>query len=254
MGDRVAFILPDSLEEALWSIPVWMQYLEDRLITGREVISVSIASKFEELHKVLAACWDGAAVVKELSEEQKKEVDLIFEFNAATSYSVTKAVEKHIVSSFGILLGTEPFTQLPPIANPTRETIPGLVLIVGRSKLDSSRPWVWDELESFGKIALARGAPIDILDDDAPWEEILKRVGAASVVVGLRGTATLVAVIFDKIVVELYPNDYEHKDWMSKPESKKYREFYGPLERMSGPFIWQKTEELVKDLAGRQKS
>jgi hypothetical protein len=107
--------------------------------------------------------------------------------------------------------------------------------------------WRWD-YTGFMNLASSRKITMNMLFGDETWEEMLMEISRASVVVGLRGAATLLAATMGKVVMELTP-DVAHRDWVAKWESVKYRMIYGKLEDMPAYFVLDRLGKQVRDLA-----
>jgi hypothetical protein len=231
----------------LWTVPVWMQYLEDRAVMERAPEKVTLVCEREDTHEFLRACWKGMDVVSEAGKE-KEEADLVFEFNPEVAYRLTEKVEKHIVESYGVQLGTMPFMKLPPVAMEIGQEERGLVSIAFSDK----DRWEWPHWKEFDGLLSKEEVPIhNDLVETLGWKWLLHSVSKASVVVGVRGAATLMAAAMGKIVMELSPEEGGHRNWMPKWENKKYRMIYGKLEDMTADFVWTRTRGLVEELARR---
>jgi hypothetical protein len=255
MGDKLVFILPESLEDILWVAPSLMNYLEDRLLGNmylapRPPAKITLVCKWPELTLFLKSCWKGVEVVTKLGEKEKDEADLLFAFDMELIYKWSKLVEKHISTAAAFYLGTQVLVKFPPVAMVPRVEIPGLVLVVAqRSHMEGAHewPWFWD-WNGFMKLGAQQKITMNALYGKESWEKIREEVSRASVVVGLRGTATLLAAAMGKVVMELSPDLY-HREWTSKWESVRYRMIYGKLHEMPADFILDRTGRMVKDLA-----
>lgn len=247
MKDKLLFILPKDMEGILWTVPVWMQYLEDREVNERGAETVTIVCEREDMHGFLGACWKGAEVVAQVGKE-KDEADLVFEFSPEVAYRLTEKVEKHIVESYGVQLGTMPFMKLPPVAMEVGQEEPGLVSIA----FGNEDKWEWPYWREFDSFLVQQEVPIhNDLVETLGWKWLCHSVSKASVVVGVRGAATLLASAMGKIVMELSPEEGGHRNWMPKWENRKYRMIYGKLEDMTAEFVWTRTRGLVEELAKR---
>jgi len=250
VGDKIVFVIPDTLEEALWALPVISQHLGNRLVTGRAAEKVYCFCPIVDIRYLFTACWHGMEVLEfPMPEEIRNEVDVLFEFNPDKSYALTQAVGKHIVEAYGTMLGTVAMSILPPIASKEREE-PGTVLVVKRHKLDREMVGSWWHSDEFVRMGKAFGIPVSLCNENLEFRELVTEVGRASVVVGIRGTGTLLASAFGKTVMELSPENWgTHKNWMSKWENKRYRMMYGDLKDMNAIFVWERTRVLVEEAA-----
>lgn len=253
MGDKIAFVIPGTLEEALWAIPCISQHLENRLVTKRGAEKVYCFCPIPEIGHLFEACWHGMVVGNlPIPEEIRNEVDVLFEFNPEKAYFLTRSVGKHIVEAYGTLLGTVAMSMLPPIVSKAKE-VPGDVLVVGRHKLDEELYTnEWDHAEDFVRMGTAFGIPITRLDHGLDFRDMVDSIAKASVVVGIRGTPTLVAASLGKTVMELSPDGGKGKNWMSKWEDKRYRMMYGELADMDAIFVWERTRILVEEVSRKE--
>src|SRR6266700_2167241 len=253
MADKLVFILPESLESILWVAPVLMQYLEDRLLGNplfgpRPPEKVTVVCKWPELTHFLKCCWRKMDVVSVLGANERNEADLLFDFDVELSYDWTKLVDKHISVATSFLLGTISLTKFPPVAMELGIEIPGLVLLVtSRSWMEGHRDWLWD-WKGFFDLGVDQKITMNVLDGSESWSQMRKEISRASVVIGIRGAATLMAAAMGKVVMELTPNT-EHKDWTAKWESSRYRMIYGKPEEFPAEFILERTGRMLKDLA-----
>jgi hypothetical protein len=248
MKEKLLFILPDSLEELLFASTVLSQYLISRMVMGRDSTQVTIVTKHEELHSYLKACWELAEIVTEPTREQVEEADFIFEFDAESSYRVTQAVQKHIAEAFSIQLGVGLMRFLPPVLVEDVKEEVGTILVADRNIRDGlGESWEWPHLEDFmGQLGQAE-IPVVWLPAEASWEEMRTVVGQASIVVGVRGSATLIAAAANRLVMELSPKDKGHRDWFRKRECATYRMIYGELKDMTPAFVWRQIEKLMEE-------
>lgn len=264
MPENILFVLPETQEEALWALPVLAQYLETRLVTGKPIEDlhygityppreatgkIAVVSKFVEWHDVIRALWKGIEVLERLTEEVRDRSDIVFVFDPKRAYSLTCSVEKHIVESYGILIGALPFVSLPPILPRfDMEEELGSVLWVQRNNEDEHRDdWLlWEELPRFYEMGKEAGISVSGLSSIVSFRYMVEKISQASVVVGVRGTGTLLAACFQKIVMELTPDNREHRKWMLKNECPFYRTIYGDLRDMTAEFVWDRTKGLVE--------
>lgn len=255
MSENLVFVLPDSMEEALWALPVMSQYLENRCVLSRPTGRVMVICKIPELVSLARACWHPVEVLQELSEKDREEADLIIEFDPDAVYEVTKAVEKHIGEAYGVQLGAVAMSLLPPLISPFGITEdPGLVLVVGPTKWDKQREGgVWGARNEFVEMGREVGIPVsDLSVSNFSWDATLRKIATASVVVGVRGSATLVAAAFQKIVMELSPPSWSHRNWMTKWECRRYQMIYGELETVTAEFTWDRTRKWVEQVAKKE--
>lgn len=264
MKENVLFILPDTLEEVIWALPPISQYLENRLvmteaqrdsrigfvIPARNPIGrVAVVCPLAEIHHFIESCWSKIEVTTEVMDEQKEMADLVIELNPALAYRLTLGVKKHITEAYGIMIGAVPMMILPAIAMPIVREESGSVLVVGRHHLDSQRDWKWEHEEEFVRMGVEGGLPVKTISEEASYDELARAVARASVVIGVRSTGTLLAAAFRKVVMELNPEGFEHKEWMSKWENKAYRMIYGDLQDMTAWFVWDRTHKLVAEIS-----
>lgn len=253
MGESVVFVLPDSREEALFSVPVLTQYLLIREVDiNREKLdSVTIVCSLVSIHPFLKAAWIKANIVEELNNDILDKADLVIEFNPERAYKVTSSTLKHYSESIGILLGGFPMMLLPAIAQLNFKEDIGSVLVVDRSPLDSSLKVEWKFKDHFIKIGQASGIKVTELNKEASFEEIIEKVSIASVVVGVNSTATLVAASLGKILLEMTQQGTKHKNWLAKFEHRDYDLVYGDLDKMTTSYIWDRTQKLVSKCTKR---
>jgi hypothetical protein len=254
VGDKVAFVIPDTLEEALWTIPCISQYFENRLVTDRQVEQAWTFCPISEIRYLFESCWHGMQVMDvPPPEEVRNAVDLMFEFDPDDAYELTCSVGKHIVEAYGVLLGTVALSLLPPIVPPSRPDL-GSVLVVGRHALDERQPdETWPYADEFVAMGQAFGISVSKLDMTLPFRELMREVSKASVVVGVRGSATLLAACFGRQVMELSPEAWAHKNWMGKWECGVYRIVSGDLKDMTPIFIWERTRTMAEE-AGKEEA
>lgn len=266
----MVFVLPESLEDLLWSIPVWTQYFENRLVADLSIVpfwkryfSVSpntdrpfqpiLVSKIPSTNELMSACWHGVKIVEDIGQV-KDSADLIFEFDIKKAHELTKPVEKHIVESFGILLGVMPPMIFPPILPTLVLEDPGSIVVIERNILDEQRPtWRWKDEEKFCEMGTANGAKLTRLSGSTSFEEIRSAISLASIVVGVRGAGTLVGASLGKIVLELHPTDYEGNYWASKLEDPGYKMIYGDLDDMTAEWVWETLQAQVNELADQKR-
>ncbi len=253
MADKLVFILPESLEEILWVTPALMQYLEDRLLGNplfepRPPAKVTTVCKWPELNHFLKCCWRDMDVVTELGEKERDEADFVFEFDMEAAYEWSKVVEKHITIAASFQLGTIANTKFPSVAMDIGIEIPGLVLVVAtRSWMEGNQDWTWD-WKGFMDLGIEQRITMNVLEGKETWSQMKREVSRASVVVGIRGTATLMAAAMGKVVMELMPN-VAHRHWVAKWESSRYRMIYGDLDTIPAEFLLDRLGRQVKDLA-----
>ncbi len=71
--------------------------------------------------------------------------------------------------------------------------------------------------------------------------------------VGVRSSGTLIACAGTKILMELAPEQWAHRNWMAKWENPKARCIYGDMARVEAQYVWERTQELVKDLSAKAR-
>lgn len=246
MTDNIIFVLPEYLEEALFATVVMMHYLATRVVVGKIPDSVTVVCKEAEATAVIKAHWPWAIVEETPSQEALSKADLLFDFDTEKAYALTEKIEKHIAESYGIQLGVGLYRILPPILVEDVPEVRGYLLVVERSKKDRELPGsTWMHRERFIEIGQAQGVPIGFLGTGAGFEETRQAVGRAAAVVGVRGTATLLAAASGKIVYELSP-ETQHAQWMTKYENPLYRMAYGNLDDMVPEYVWARLVELVE--------
>lgn len=246
MSEKLLFVLPEYWEETLHAISVIMQYLETRVVVGRTMEKVTIKCP-DQLQSFVKACWWPAEVVTELTEEHK-DADLVVDFDTDVAYELAVAQKKYLSDVYAIQLGVGLLRILPPIAVENYKEESGYVLVVERNKHD--RPLIGAEWmaqrEKFIEIGQENDIQMGYLDGGAYWKETLSAVGRASVVVGIRGTATMVAASAGKIVLELASSSWEHQNWMGKWHNRNFSMAYGKIEDMSPEMLWEKLRTMVE--------
>lgn len=253
MKEKLLFVMPDSLEELLFASVVMSQYLISRMVMGRDVDKVVVVCKQVELHDYLKACWGLADIVVEPTEDQKREAELVFEFDSRRSYEVTKAVSKHIAEAFAIQLGVGMLRFLPPVLVENRPEEIGTILVAERNRMDVvDDSWKWLHRESFIESLQEGELPVTFLSSGAGWDEIRAAVGRASVVIGVRSSVTTIAAAANRVVLELSPEEKGHKDWFRKKECGTYRMIYGKLQDMTPAFVWTQLEKLMQETRGKK--
>lgn len=253
MQENVTFVLPDSYEELLYALPVLAQYCEDRSVARRSIGSVTVFTKRTELSAIIKSYWP-TRITTEMDDEAKAS-DLIIEFSPNDAYEQTKAVEKHICEAYGIQVGTVPFMTLPIVSCPIVDEEPGSILVVERNVNDETKSdWQWPQQTEFVRLATENDIDVKVLDSAASFETMRLAVAKASVVVGVRSTATLIAAAEHKIIMELAPSNWSHRNWMSKSMDRKWRMVYGTLENCTAEFVLERTVQLVEHLAERRDS
>lgn len=247
LTEKLIFIMPDSLEELLFASTVMSQYLISRIVMGRGVKDVVVVSRWKELHSYLKACWIWAEVVDIPTVEQLEKSALVFPFDSESSYRMTEAVEKHIAEAFAIQLGVGLMRFLPAVLVEDIKEEPGMVLVAERNEKDATGVvcWRWNYLQDFVEMLKKNDIPVSFLGSEASWEEIRQAVGKASVVVGVRSSVTLVAAAANRIVMELQPSGFVHKNWFRKKECPTYRMIFGDLNVMTPEFVWKNIENLI---------
>ena len=255
MNEKIVFILPKSMEEALCALPVVTHYMVQRRIVGRSSENVFVVTELDELTSLIVAGWRFAQVRGTLDEADRDSADLLFEFSTENAYKMTSVSQKHITDAFSMQLGVAVLKKLPAILVETcADEDLSSVLYIARSCHDAPRNWDWPHLEEFVDIAERNKIRMSVLDEDASYEELRVAIARASVVVGVRGTGTLMAAAVNKITMELSPDTHEHRHWMPKWENGRYRMVYGPLENMAAEFIWQRTRMLAEDVNQKRKA
>ncbi len=248
VGENLAFILPKSLEESLWALSVMGQYLENRLVSDRGPDEVHVVCPVWEIRDVVKACWQGMTIDDKFCSTKKAKMDFVFEFDAERAYKVTHKVQKHIGEAYGTCLGAVPSALLPPVAQWHGPEETGLVLVVDRSWMDADKDDSWPAQEEFLLQGTSEGIPMKVLSSTQGWQNLVRAISQAQVVVGVEGSATLLAATFNKIVLELSPSDWHHRNWMTKWENSKYRFIRGNLKELSAEFVWDRLKLMVKGL------
>ena len=261
MSENLLFVLPSTMEEALWAIPVLMYYLEVRLVTAKELVdpvrhvrlpprellgTLVVACELTEIHDIIRSTWNNLEVVEKVTEEIRRKTDIVFELDAENAYDLTKLLQKHIVEGYELQVGCAPSVKLPLVAQRFVEENLGSVLVVGRNRYDELRDWVWAKEAEFLRMGVEAEIEMVKLPDDASFAETVDAVSRASVVVGVRGTGTLLGASFQRVVMELSPDNREHKHWMAKWECPYYQMIYGELADMTAAFVWDRTKRLVE--------
>jgi hypothetical protein len=252
VSGHLVFALPDYLEEALFALPVLTHYLALRGVIGNHPESVTVICKNSELTKLIKAHWPSAAIVQKPEQSVLDKADMVYDFDTERAYRLTEKIEKHIAEAYGIQLGVGLTRILPPIFVEDWKEENGYLLVVERNKRD--RPLegaLWPHREKFIEVGQEQKIPMGYLDSGAYFEETRCAVGKAAAVVGVRGTATLIAAAAGKIVFELSP-DSQHAKFMTKWENRRYRMAYGKLEEMVVEFVWDRLVKLVGELKGNQ--
>jgi len=225
---------------------VLSHYLITRMVTGRDSTSVTIVCPCEKMIPFIKASWYSAVVVKEATQEQIESSDMTFEFDAEGSYRLTEAVKKGIAESFAIQLGVGFIPHQAPILVEDTPEEEHSIAVVSRQLddgLDSA--WIWPHQQAFIDLLEKNEVEYNFLREDADWDEMRKVVGRARVVVGVRGTPTLMAVSGNKLVVELSSSMRGHSEWFRKSKAPTYRVIFGDLKDMNADFVWQQTQLLV---------
>jgi hypothetical protein len=252
--DNLVFVLPEYMEECLFATTVMMHYLVTRLVVGKIPDSVTVVCKEPAFTTIIKANWPWATVMYEPSDNQLDNADMVFEFDTERAYALTKNVQKHVAEAYGIQLGVGLFRILPPILVEDIPEVRGHLLVADRNIKDRPLPGSdWKHLNAFVKIGEEQGVPITTLGPGACFEEMRQAVGRSAAVVGVRGTATLLAGAAGKIVYELSP-DSQHPQWMTKYEDPLYRMAYGKLDDMVPDFVWVKLIELIGSLKAPEKN
>jgi hypothetical protein len=248
VAENLIFILPNSLEESLWALPVLGQYLENRLVSKRGPDNVHVVCPVWELREVVSACWKGMTIDDKLCSAKKDKANFIMDFDADRAYKVTHRIRKHISEAYGVMVGAVPSSLLPPVAQWYGEEQVGQVLLVDRSWMDTEREDKWPGIDEFIKTAEQEGIPVKWLSSSYGWKNMVRTISQASVVVGVEGSATLLAATFNKIVLEFSPPDWHHRNWMTKWENRKYRYIRKSLDQISAEYVWERLRFLVKGL------
>ena len=259
MSEKLIFVMPDSTETLLFASVVMSQYLQTRMVLGRSSSDVVIVCKNREVHSYLNACWGQATVTEKATEDQIEDADFVFSFDERSSYQLTKEVQKHMSDAFGIQLGVNLLRFLPAILVEDQKEDVSKTLIVERTEQDGRRGfgvWDWVWMEDFVALLKEQGVPIKVLGKQAGWEETRIAVGQASVVIGVRGTATTMGAAANRLVLELVPDQAGHQDWVRKKECRTYRMIYGDMDKMTSEFVWKSLMALIKDCRtpGKEKA
>lgn len=217
------------------AMTVLAQYLITRMVTGRDSRHVTIVCSLKEAHPFIKAYWAFADVVLQANEQQIEQADFVFEFNTPCSYRMGKATKQSISDSYAIQLGVGLLRVKPPVLVEDTPVMHGLVLLAHRNVMDGV-PLEWPHQNAFCQILAKRDIPYFCLEANASWDEIRKAVGRASLVVGTKGTPTLIAASANKVVLELYPPQ-EYAEWFKKSTRRTYRMIYGKLEDMTSDFV-----------------
>lgn len=253
--EKLLFVLPSSMEAAAVAMDVLSHYLITRMVTGRDSRNVVVVCPLKEMHRFVKASWVFVEVVEEPTEQQLEEAEVTFEFSIERSYKMTKGVQKSMADSFAIQLGVGLLRTLPPILVEDTFEEKGKVLVADRAIKDGrDASWVWPHKEAFIELLDGNDIPCTILNETASWDETRLAVGRASVVVGVRGTATLMASAASKLVIELEQSSQAHREWLRKTKKMNYRMAYGRLEDMTADFIWKNVEALVRQNLGRKET
>lgn len=243
MPEKLLFLLPKYWEELLYAVPVLMQYLETRIVTDRAAGEVTIVCH-EEMQSFVQSCWWPAQMVSEI-QEGHKEADLIFDFDTDIAWELGKAQKKYLSDIYAIQLGVGLLRILPPILLPCREE-PGYTLVVARNKNDRPLEGTWPHREAFIELGHEQDISMGYLHSGAGWQETLAAVGRASVVVGVRSTATMVAAAAGKIVLELNSESWGYQEWMAKWNCRTYTAARGDLQLMTAERLWERIGMLLE--------
>ena len=246
MLESLLMVLPEPMEEALMAAHVLSQYMVTRLVMARDARNVTIVCPCEEIIPFVQSMWIFAEVVKEATPEQVENANMTFEFDTTRCYSMTEKVEKGIADSLAIQLGVGLWRSLPAVFIEQWPEEKGLVLLAERNNLDGvDDSWEWPHKLAFLEEAMKRDIPLTTLPAAATWDETKEAVACASLVVGVRSTATLIACAANKLVVEMTPSDKGHANWFKKTDKPFYRMMYGPLGKMTADFVWKHAALLV---------
>ena len=249
MGEKLVFILPDSLEAALYALVTMVQYLTTRFMMARASKQVYVICRWPELHDFVRACWVHAEVFTEPTPEMLKESDFTFYFDEVASYAMTKEIMKHIGDSFGIKLGVGLLRFLAPVLIETlAQEEPGRVLVVERNEMDGNKEpeWIWPDQNQFINELEERDIAVGLLNSFVTFEQMKLEIARASVIIGVRGAATIIAAAAHKMVIELSPKEMAHVEWVRKKECRQYKILYGSLQSLSSDLVLDVMEKAVR--------
>ncbi len=102
-------------------------------------------------------------------------------------------------------------------------------------------------------MGIEAGIQVRVAGKEISYEHLLYEIARASVVVGVRSSGTLIACSGTKILMELAPETWAHRNWMAKWENPKARCIYGDIARVEAQYVWERTQELVKDLSAKAR-
>lgn len=246
---NLVFILPETLEETLWALPVMGQFLHSRLL-GKKEDKVHVVCPVWEARDLVLSCWKGMLLDNKLCSVTRDRADLVIEFDTKRAYKLGVALEKHIRYCYGVMIGLETSVKYPPVYQPSVAEEAGSVLVVDR------RPWfdedpvmgseVWQDSNQFLEIGKAQGIPVEIMPSTLGWKNMVNRICKASVVVGVQSSATLLAATFNKKVLELSPKNWGHRNWMAKWEMPNYRMIRCLLNELKAEEVWTSAIDLAK--------
>ena len=252
--EKLLFVLPSSLEEALMASTVLANYLITRMVTGRDSNNVTVVCPSKAVSFVKQS-WYWANVVEEATQEQIEEAEMTFEFDTRGSYLMAKEVRKSIGDCFAIQLGVGLMQTLPAILVEDTPVDPHRILVASRHQDDGrDLTWFWPYEQEFCNLLEEEDVPYSWLRPDAEWDEMRQAVGRAEVVVGVRGTPTLMAAGANKVLMELSADYNGHSEWFRKSKASNYRLMYGDLNNMTAEFVWKQTKLLVAKVFGKRET
>lgn len=243
---NLVFILPQTLEETLWALPVMGQFLHSRLLAKNED-RVHVVCPVWEARDLVVACWNGMTIDNILCSVSRDKADLLVEFDPDRTYKISMALEKHIKYCYGILLGMDTSVKYPPVLQPAVDEKVGSVLVVDRkSWMDGDLEDTWTDAQRFVDIGIEQGLDVSMMPSTLGYKYTLKRVSEASMVVGVQGSATLLAATFNKRVLEISPRNWAHRNWTSKWEMPNYRMIRCSLTELKAEEVWTSAIDLAK--------
>lgn len=255
MSDRLLFEIPSELEAALWSMVVLddylMTYSMQQLYTDptasalkkREWRELRLVCRDDEIRGFLEKIYPYGKWIRERDKEQEE--DLVFDFDVERARRLSKATDRHITDGLGVLLGAEPRVKLLQLLS--GKVSEALVLYLPRHKKDGEPRLLWSQVVEFLRIGTSQKVRTEMLTADVPLEEAARRIGQASLCVGVVGGLTLMAASMHKPLVELYPESYGTRNWAEKWQDRNYRMLYAELEGLEAGAVWQILIRLAEE-------
>jgi hypothetical protein len=252
--DRVLFSMPDKLWGFLLAIPVVQDY-QIQLAVGAQrgardknyEVTIRMKEEFSYFEPILRMMKDNIPIFDYTGwdEIQRDDFDCFIDFDFERAIELARVPRKHIVDSFGMLIGAGP-RKWPDIRalriKPPGEGDPqGDVLIMKWDDIESERLEKFI-LSNYPQLGVSYDAR-DLSKFEEEPQSILEYMNLFHIIIGPVGVMTYAAATMKKAVIEVFP---------SMVESYLYNNSGLPLYKavigteIKAEFMWTVWEDILQ--------